>query len=598
MYIRVNATKNSPRQSVQIVEGNRDPHTGKVKTKIIRHMGIAMNDEELIQLKQMAAAECVKLEQATNKQLKLPLDVPDDTETLIEEKKMGRPSKKKLADIAPPSEVKLSDLMEEKRINEGINDIAGQMFNDLGFDSILKSKKDTDLLKHLVLARFIAPQSKEKTCRWLQEHEDKHYDSDQVYLLMDKIFKHIPSIKKMVYLQTKHLLPEQQIDILFFDVTTLYFESVEVDELREKGFSKDHKHHQTQVVLALATNKDGLPIGYELFPGNTAEITTLIRSVGKWRVDFKIEKICFVADRGLFSEENLTLLEEQNFEYVIGCPLRKLSKELQDKILDKNDYKVGTIGQDALLTKNIVLPVVPPKKPSAKSQEHAPEIMAMPSLQGSDETAVILKPARTIVASFSEKRAIKDAKERQKLLDKLAKKIGKKGRTKNLVSNTGFLKLVTEDKISTIALDPEKIAKDALWDGMHGIITNKKDPDALDLIARYRGLWIIEESFRINKHNLQMRPIYHYKKERIEAHIALCYMTFALARNLQYRVKLRQVEMSLDTIRETLMSVQASILIHTTTKDRYKIPSSTSHNATKLYKVFDLKRSQNPSVYL
>jgi transposase len=598
MYIRVNVTKNSPRKSVQIVEGNRDQQTGKVKTKIIRHMGIAMNDEELIQLKQMAAAECVKLEQATDKQLRLPLNVPDDTEVRIEEKKLGRPSKKKLEDIAPPSDVKLSDLVEEKRINEGINDIAGQMFNDLGFDSLLKSKKDTDLLKHLVLARFIAPQSKEKTCRWLQEHEDKHYDSDQVYLLMDKIFKHIPSIKKMVYLQTKNLIPEQQIDILFFDVTTLYFESVEADELREKGFSKDHKHHQTQVVLALATNKEGLPIGYELFPGNTAEITTLIRSIGKWRVDFKIEKICFVADRGLFSEENLTLLEEQKFEYVIGCPLRKLSQELQNQILYKNDYKVGTIGQDALLTKNIVLPVVSSKKPSAKSQEHTSEIITVTSLQDAGETAVILKPERTIVASFSEKRAIKDAKERQKLLDKLAKKIGKKGRTKNLVSNTGFLKLVTENNTSTVSLDPGKIEKDALWDGMHGIITNKKDPNALDLIARYRGLWVIEESFRINKHNLQMRPIYHHKKERIEAHIALCYMTFALARHLQYRVKLRQIEMSLDTIRETLMSVQASILIHTTTKERYKIPSATSHNASKLYKVFDLKRSQNPSVYL
>lgn len=574
MYIRINSTKNSPRKAVQIVEGKRDPQTGKVKTKIIRHMGIAMNDEELNQLKQMAATAIVALEKAAEKQLKLPLDIPDDTNERIEEKKLGRPTKKKLEDILPTSEVKLSDLVEEKRINEGINDIAGKMFNDLGFDSILKSKKDTDLLQHLVLARFIAPQSKAKTCSWLSEHQDKRYDSDQVYRLMDQIYKYIPSIKRMVYLQTKNLLPEQQIDILFFDVTTLYFESVEPDDLREKGFSKDHKHHQTQVVLALATNKDGLPIGYELFPGNTAEITTLIRSIAKWRIDFKIEKVCFVADRGLFSEANLALLEEQNFEYVIGCPLRKLSQELKDKILDENGYQAGAIGQDAIWTKNIVLPTVLSK----------------------DNT--VLKRERTIVASFSRKRAIKDAKERQKILDKLEKKIGKNGRTKNLISNTGLLKLVTEDGVSTVALDSEKIAKDALWDGMHGVITNKKDPHALDVLTRYRGLWIIEESFRINKHNLQMRPIYHYKKERIEAHIALCYMTFALARHLHYQVKIRQVEMSLDAIRETLMSVQASILIHTTTKDRYIVPSATSHNAAKLYKAFDLKRSQNPSVYL
>ena len=389
MYIRVNSTKNSPRKAVQIVEGNRDPITGKVKTKIIRHMGIAMNDAELEQLKQMAAVACVELENAADNQLKLPLDMPDDRNERAE-KKLGRHAKKKLEDIAPPSEVKLSDLVEEKRVNEGINDIAGKMFDDLGFDSILKSRKDTDLLKHLVLARFITPQSKAKTCQWLQAHQDKKYDSDQVYLLMDKIFKHIPSIKKMVYLQTKNLLPEQQMDLLFFDVTTLYFESTEPDDLREKGFSKDHKHHQTQVVLALATNKDGLPIGYELFPGNTAEIKTLIRSIIKWRVDFKIEKICFVADRGLFSETILVLLEENKFEYIIGCPLRKMSQELKGQILDEKDYKAGAVSQDAIWTKNIEL-----------------------------------KNGRTIVSNFSKKRAIKDAHERQKLLDKLEKKIGK-----------------------------------------------------------------------------------------------------------------------------------------------------------------------------
>ena len=563
MYIRFNSTINSPRKSVQIVEGKREPQTGKVKTKIIRHMGIAMNDDELEQLKHMAAAAIVALEKAADKQRKLPLDIPDDTEQRIEAKKKGRPTKKKLEDILPVSEVKLSDLIEEKRINEGINDIAGKMFEQLGFDSILKSKKDTNLLKHLVLARFIAPQSKAKTCHWLADNQDKYYHSDQAYRLMDQIYKYIPSIKRMVYLQTKNLIPEQQMDLLFFDVTTLYFESFDDYDLRKKGFSKDHKNHQTQVVLALATNKDGLPIGYELFPGNTAEITTLIRSIAKWRVDFKIEKICFVADRGLFSQANLALLEEQKFEYVIGCPLRKLSEPLQEKILDETDYKVLAIGQDAVWTKSIVL----------------------------EETQ------RTIIASFSRKRASKDAQERRKLLDKLEKKIGKNGRTKNLISNTGLLKLVTENGESIVAVDSEKIAKDALWDGMHGVITNKKNPDAMAVLARYRGLWVIEESFRINKHNLKMRPIYHYKKERIEAHIALCYMTFALARHLHYQVKIRQVEMSLDTIRETLMSIQASILIHKTTKDRYKLPSTMSHNASKIYKAFDLKRSQNPSVY-
>ena len=136
-----------------------------------------------------------------------------------------------------------------------------------------------------------------------------------------------------------------------------------------------------------------------------------------------------------------------------------------------------------------------------------------------------------------------------------------------------------------------------MWDGLHGIITNIKGEAAENLIARYARLWIIEESFRINKHLLKMRPIFHWKQERIHAHIAMCYMTFAILRHLQYRVSLTQ-KISHETIIEELMNVQASIHIHKRTKDLYRVSGYFSHIARKIYKTLDITRSEDAEIYL
>ena len=137
----------------------------------------------------------------------------------------------------------------------------------------------------------------------------------------------------------------------------------------------------------------------------------------------------------------------------------------------------------------------------------------------------------------------------------------------------------------------------AQWDGLHGVISNIKEDGPQSLIARYAKLWIIEESFRINKHTLKMRPIFHWKPERIHAHIAICYMTFSVLRHLQYRVNLTQ-KISIDEILDELLNVQASIYIHKKTKDRYRVPGSFSNNARKIYKTFNLERSLDATVYL
>lgn len=192
---------------------------------------------------------------------------------------------------------------------------------------------------------------------------------------------------------------------------------------------------------------------------------------------------------------------------------------------------------------------------------------------------------------------MKDLKDRQRVLDKVRKSIAKKGDPKKLITNQGVKKFVTVNENATVALDENKIDIAAQWDGLHGIITNIRNDLPTSLIARYAKLWVIEESFRVNKHTLEMRPIFHWVPPRIHAHIAICYITFSVLRHLQYRINLTQ-KISIDTILDELMNVQASIYIHKKTKDRYRVPGTYSNNARKIYKAFNLERSLDASVYL
>ena len=143
-------------------------------------------------------------------------------------------------------------------------------------------------------------------------------------------------------------------------------------------------------------------------------------------------------------------------------------------------------------------------------------------------------------------------------------------------------------------MDESKIEKDALWDCMHGVVTNADDLSPSEIISRYRGLWSIEESFRISKHDLKMRPIYHWTPERISGHILICFIAYALVRQAMYRVSLQYEPMSFEKIRNELLHAQASILVDTATNRKYLLPSKTTPVQKRLYHIFGLKRSEVP----
>lgn len=555
MYIRRKKSPNSPRQSIQVVEGYRDAK-GNVKQRIIRHLGVFY--DEIEEAKLVALAEELIAKIKAEREAASEQGILFDYQAL--RPKLGRPTKKQLSDILPVNQVNLNDLVEIERIVEGVHDIGGHVYQELKFDSLLAKKRDSEILRDLVLARMVKPASKRGLQRILKCEFDKDHDLDAIYRMMDKLYEQIPQIKELTFGGTMSLIAKQEVSLVFFDVTTLYFESIEVDELRAFGYSKDHRFNTTQIVLALATNEDGLPLGYELFSGNTAEVSTLLKAIKSWEAYLKIKDVIFIADRAMFSKANLKELDSSGYRYIVAAKLRKLNPELKEQILAEEHYHPTVIGNDLAWVTEF---------------EHE---------------------GKRLITSYKSSRAKNDAKERQKIIAKIEKTLGAKGNTKKLISNNG-VKRYTSSQNSLSYLDENKIEQDAMWDGLHGVITNDKNMAIKEVIGKYSRLWVIEAQFRINKHNLEMRPIFHWTAKRIETHIAICYMSFTILKQIEYKVALTQ-KISVNNIVELLLATQASILRHTKTGDLYRLPGHIKNEVRKIYKTFNLKRTDHAEIYL
>ena len=537
---------------------------GKVSQRIVRHIGIALDEQEETQLRAMAQ-EFISRTLAE----RLNDGALFDTEPQAV-RRVGRPRRQTLESVAPPEQVRLSDVVEVARRVEGPHEVLGHLFDYLHFDKIL-GPSGAAMLRDLVIARVMAPGSKRDSAAQLDAHYGRTYPLDRLYRMMDALHERLDRLKKIV-LEATVSLSAGSVQVMLFDITTLYFESVDADTLRRFGYSKDQKYHCTQVVLALATDSDGLPIGYELFPGNTAEVNTLLACMKDWQRTLQVGRVSFVADRALCSKANLAALEAAPWSYVVAMPLRRRLKEAeQAQVLNTALAAPCEVEGDLVWVREF-------------------------TWQG-----------RRLIVTYSSQRAHKDRTDRQALLDRLVAKLGPgqkhdpatgeikpaKPNAKKLITNAGYLRYIepATGGGGAFVLDEDRIAHDAAWDGLHAIVTNDHTSSAKELLSRYRRLWVIEESFRTLKNGLAVRPIYHFKPERIAAHIGLCYLAFALSRHAQQRIKLAQGAISLERIRAALHGVQASIVQHKTTQAKYRLPSAFSHEASRIYKAFAIKRN-------
>ena len=542
MFIRVKTTPNSPRKSIQIVESIRKGT--KITQKIVRHVGIAMDDSELIRLKELAEFIKCKIEEERHPKLLKPEEIAKRVIKAKQEKKY----QEKLM-------INIKNLREEQRSIVGIHEIYGKIYDEIGFKKVLKNpsrnKSSCEILKDIVLARIANPLSKMGSVEMLERDFGIGINLDSVYRMMDKIDKEAEeNIQKTAYEHTKKML-SNKVNVVFVDATTLYFESFESDRLRENGYSKDLKFKETQILFALLVTEEGLPVGYQIFPGSTYEGHTLVPILQEIKTRYDLGKVIFVADSGLLNNDNLEALEDNGFEYIVGARIKNVSKKLKEEILNKNNYK---------------------------------------KIDDSDDLKInrLKYKNRNLIISYSPKRARKDTHERQKNIDRLLKKVQKRVGVKDLMGNYGYKKYINIESNEKLSIDEDKIKADQEWDGLHGVITNAKDMTDTQVLEYYHGLWQVEESFRINKHDLKVRPIFHFKPERIKAHMAISFMAFTCVRNLEYRIKLQYKKLSPEVIRRELLHVQGSLIVDDSTKKQFYLPSKISDTAKKIYKLMNV----------
>ena len=544
MFIRTKPRPNG-KISVQIVESYR--RADQVSQRIVRHVGQAVNQREVEELTRLAQTIIAEME--NHKRPLLPIFAPEDIYG-------PKPTAAACEDV-----VKIKDLREEQRVVEGVGEVFGKLYEDLGLGAALGTAKAdrpwNEALKTLVMARLANPVSKLRTAAMLEDDYAVKLPVEKIYRVLDRLSARAEEVKGLVGNATRSLFGER-VEVLFFDVTTLAFESVFPDGLREFGFSKDGKFKETQVTLALVTTTAGMPLTYRLFPGNMYEGHTLVTMVEEIRKQFDVARVQLVADRAMFSDANLDYMDAAGLGYIVAARLRQLPKEWRRRILTDDDFTAAAVGDELAWFKEYE------------------------------------RGSRRLLVSYSPSRAKKDAAERQRLVERLLKKVkGGKVRLSDVIPNHGtkkFLKVTGGEAV----VDEGRIAEDARWDGLHGVITNEAELPAPAVLDRYRGLWRIEETFRLTKHDLKTRPIYHWTPARVQAHILLCFVALSVAKQALYRLSLVKQPMSFERLRNELLHVQSSLMVDRSTGRRYLVPSHVTVSVKEIYHAFGLKRSEVP----
>jgi len=362
-----------------------------------------------------------------------------------------------------------------------IYDILVQIFRLFDFHK-LKNK----ILLDLVSMRIIHPVSKLESLDYLSEMFGIKYKKSSLYQAITLF----PNLKTAVEQYTVSFAREHyhfDFSIVFYDVTTLYFETFKEDEesFRKPGFSKDNKANQPQIIIGLIVTKEGFPVSYEVFAGNTFEGKTFIPTIVKFKNEYDVKNLTVVADAAMISFPNVQSLIADNLSYIVGARTASLKLD-----------QIRKISQ----TLNTV-----------------------------DEASIRIETERgLLVCDFSLKRYAKDKREMNKQIAKAEKLL----QDNNVLKRTKFIK--TDGK-TTQSLNLDLIDKTRLLLGIKGYYTNLTDESDETIISQYHNLWHIEQAFRIAKSDLAMRPIYHFKKQTIEAHILICFMALAVCKYMEIK---------------------------------------------------------------
>jgi Transposase len=481
--------------SVQIISKS----TGKYK--VLKTIGSSSDDQEVQKLVYLAKQELERISQQ-------PGLFISESDTIVEQV--------------------FSSLNNASIRTIGPEIIFGKIYDKIGFGAIQE-----ELFRHLVLARLAFPLSKLKTIDYLYRFQGVILDIDCVYRFLDKLNNQLKNqVEQIAFGHTLNIL-QGNISIVFYDMTTLYFEASDEDDLRKTGFSKDGKHQNPQIFLGLLVGLGGYAIGYDVFEGNIYEGHTLIPFIEKISKKFNLDKPVIVADAGLLSNENIKALREMDYQYIIGARLKNESEKIKKQILEKQ------LGDGQILC----------IKTQAKTR---------------------------LIVAYATNRAIKDEHNRKRGLQRLEKQIKAGKLTKSNINNKGYNKYLKLVGDVSVEINYEKFNNDKLWDGLKGYRTNTQLSDK-QVIENYKNLWYIEKAFRMSKTDLRIRPIYHRLRHRIEAHICISFTAYCIYKELERVLYLEKSNLSLK---------KSADLTHNMYQITYTLPES-KHTKSQLLRMDD-----------
>ena len=379
----------------------------------------------------------------------------------------------------------------------------------------------------LVVARIIFPVSKAKTRNFLESKLNKHYSLSGIYRLMGEVY----SLDFQSQLEEKMtaftLSFSPTISVLFFDVTTLYYESFDEDDLRKFGFSKDNKANQPQLVVTLTVTADGFPLHLRVFPGNKFEGHLMLPCIKEIVKKHKLNDFVVVADSAMVSHTNMEELEKENLSYIVGARLGNLPTKIWKQII------------------------------------------TIPKIDGAIKR-FDFGNKRILVVSYSQKRANKDRSDREKQLKRAQFALN----NPSVVSKR--FKFLRKVENRDLELNTENVVKSQFLEGLKGYLTNAISLTDEEIIAKYSQLWQVEKSFRISKSDLKARPVFHTVKKRIEAHLTIVFASLAIIRLVE-----KTTGKSVQKVLWLLDQVKEVVIENITSRERISKYSEVENQETK-----------------
>jgi len=430
-----------------------------------------------------------------------------------------------------------------------------------------KAQFDLDKTSFLMaISHLLDPSSKRKT----HAQQERYFNLPEcklhhLYRSLDILERSKEMLETNLF-QLNRSLFNMKVDVIFFDVTTFHFESVRQDSLRDFGFSKNGKFNEVQVVLGMLIDQTGRPVGYELFPGHTFDGNTLEAALDHLERRLGIQRVIIVADRGINSKLNLKRIRDKGYHYIVASRLKSMPKHQLKQALDDTGFSDITNREGNLFR--------------YKSLDY---------LNCFKADRVYELPEQLIV-TYCAKRAKKDQADRQRLISKAKLLLANKGKIKSSAKRGGK-RYVKETGNVNWALDEEAIARDELFDGYYALQTSAENLSPQDVLTIYGDLWKIEESFRVMKSTLEVRPVFHWTESRIKGHFVLCFLAFLLERTLEFKLSEAGFDSSPEQIREALNSlnfVQVKVK-----KKRFLIKTKAPALAHDIWRLLRLKLPKN-----